>query len=192
MPRVADAKLRRAEIVTAAMSLVAAEGPEALSMRKIANHAGCTIGLLNHWFSNKDDLIEAILDTASSAAVSRAKIALAQPEVTLEDIAFEFLPLDATRREELRIWLVFWALSISRPALRKSYAKRVSIMREELYIEIERRGIVSKCITEFVDTLMTTLDGISVNALVDPDYWTADRQRKVIRWLLDTDNRVVC
>ncbi|MEM8612399.1 MAG: helix-turn-helix domain-containing protein [Cyanobacteria bacterium P01_H01_bin.105] len=103
MSRAAAAEVRRAEVVSATMSLIAAEGPEALSMRKIANHAGCTIGLLNHWFLNKDDLIEAVLDAASSAAVLRVKVAMTKPDVKLKDIVLDFLSLDSKRQEELRI-----------------------------------------------------------------------------------------
>lgn len=184
MPRFADPETRRAEIVSAAMSLVAAEGPEALSMRKIATHAGCTIGLLNHWFANKDELIEAIVDTASAAAVARAKVALAQPSVTLEDIVTEFLPMDQKRQVELKIWIIFWALSLSRPKLRSGYATRMSTMREEMIAEIRRRGIMQGDPACFVDTLMAFLDGLSVNAIIDQNYWTSGKLSKTLDWFL--------
>jgi len=184
MPRVADPEVRRAEVVAAAAALIAAEGPEALSMRRIADRAGCTIGLLNHWFKSKDDLIEAMLDHAAAAGVARVKAAMTDPEISVEEVAREFLPLDDERLAELRVWLVFWALSIGRPDLRRGYSRRVQAMREEMSREVAERGIVTKDVTRFVDTLMATIDGISVNAIAEPDYWTLDRQVDTLRWLL--------
>ncbi len=184
MPRVADPKVRRAEVVSAAAALIAAEGPEALSMRRIAEQAGCTIGLLNHWFKSKDDLIEAVLDHAASAGVDRVHAAMDSPDITIEDVVREFLPLDEERSAELRVWLVFWALSIGRPSLRRGYSQRVQTMREELSREVRARGIITRDVTRFIDTLMAALDGISVNAIAEPDYWTVDRQVKTLRWLL--------
>ncbi|MGD1933793.1 MAG: TetR/AcrR family transcriptional regulator [Candidatus Phaeomarinobacter sp.] len=184
MPRLADPKVRRAEVVSAAAALIAAEGPEALSMRKIADQAGCTIGLLNHWFKSKDDLIEAVLDHAASAGVDRVHAAMDNPDITVEDVVREFLPIDEERSAELRVWLVFWALSIGRPNLRRGYSRRVQAMREELTREVTNRGIITKDVTQFIDTLMATLDGISVNAIAEPDYWTVDRQIETLNWFL--------
>ncbi|MEO0962359.1 MAG: TetR/AcrR family transcriptional regulator [Pseudomonadota bacterium] len=184
MPRVADPKVRRAEVVAAAAALIASEGPEALSMRKIAYQAGCTIGLLNHWFKSKDDLIEAVLDHAATAGVDRVHAAMHNPDITIEDVVREFLPIDEGRSSEMRVWLVFWALSIGRPNLRKGYSRRVQTMREELTREVTARGIVTKDVTQFIDTLMATIDGISVNAIAEPDYWTIDRQVETLRWFL--------
>ena len=184
MPKVVDPKIRRKDIVATTSALLASGGPEALSLRKIAEKAGCTIGLINHWFSSKDDLIEAVLDDAANAAIERCKQALDNPDVTLEQVVCEFLPLDRNRASELRVWLVFWGLSIARPALRRGYKRRVAGMREQLSDEIQRRAIVTEDVAQFVDVLMASLDGIAVNALADPDYWTGPRQRETLRWLL--------
>ena len=184
MPKVVDPMIRRKDIVAATSALLASSGPEALSLRKIAEKAGCTIGLINHWFSSKDDLIEAVLDDAANAAVERCKKVLEQPDVTLEQVVCEFLPLDRNRTSELRVWLVFWGLSIARPALRRGYKQRVLGMREQLSNERQRRAVVAKDVVQLVDVLMASLDGIAVNALVDPDYWTATRQRETLQWLL--------
>ncbi len=184
MPRIADPEVRRAEIVAAAAALIAAEGPEALSMRRIAEQAGCTIGLLNHWFKSKNDLIEAVLDHAAAAGVERVMTAMENSDVKLEEVVRQFLPLDKERTDELRVWLVFWALSIGRPELRRGYNERLTAMRQELSREIEQRKLVTEDLTQFIDALMATLDGMAVNAIADPDYWTTKRQIQTLRWML--------
>lgn len=184
MPRAAQREQRRAEIVAAAARLIAMQGPDALSMRKIAAEAGCTIGLLNHWFDGKDELIEAVLEHASSAAVVRSHAATDDPSVTLEDVLLEFLPLDEERTHELRVWLVFWALSIGKPHLRVGHARRVAGIRNDFKSGLTERAIVTRDVDQFVDALMATLDGIAVNAIADPDYWNVERQTDTLRWTL--------
>lgn len=153
-------------------------------MRKIAAEAGCTIGLINHWFESKDDLLEAVLDEALSAAVARANDALDQSAVSPERVFQEFLPLDDQRIKEQRIWLVFWALGFGRPGLSARSTRRLEEGRRRL-IEVFRTLGVPACEVESnVDLLMATIDGIMVNALADPEHWTPKRQIATLRRLL--------
>ncbi|MEM7321643.1 MAG: TetR/AcrR family transcriptional regulator [Actinomycetota bacterium] len=183
MPKAADPEERRAEIVAAAARLIAEEGPEAMTMRKIATEAGCTIGRLNHWFDSKDDLVEAVLEHASSAAVTRSGASMRGEETRLDDVLAQFLPLDDTRVDELRVWLVFWALSIGRPNLRAGYARRVDRIRGQLQRHLARTHPEADP-EALADLLMATVDGIAVNALAEPGYWTKERQLETLRRLL--------
>ena len=184
MPRIADPEQRRAEVVDAAFRLLAREGVESLSMRRVAKEAGCTIGLLNHWFASKDHLMDAALGRAASAAIERCRTILQNPDRTLEKLVSEFLPLDGTRTDELRVWLAFWALSIGRPELKDLHRKRAHGIRQQLKGEI--RKMAAPSLTLFVDVLMALLDGITVNALVDPEYWDPARQLRSLRWAISS------
>lgn len=189
MPRIADGEARRSEIIDAAVRLIAVEGVEALTMRRIAAEAGCTIGLINHWFDSKDDLIDAILGHVSNAAVARSAEATKGRDVPLERVVCEFLPLDEQRVHELRIWLAFWALSIGRPNLRSGYASRLASIRRKLGHELARRDFGAGDTDRLVDVLMSAIDGIMVNALAEPDYWTPERQVETLRWVLSSIDR---
>lgn len=184
MPRIADPDQRRAEVVDAAFRLLAREGVESLSMRRVAKEAGCTIGLLNHWFASKDHLMDAALGRAASTAIERCTAILQNPDGTLEKLVSEFLPLDGTRTDELRVWLAFWALSIGRPELKDLHRKRAHGIRQQLKGEARKMADTAPSLTLFVDVLMALLDGITVNALVDPEYWTPARQLRSLRWAI--------
>ncbi|MEM1433635.1 MAG: TetR/AcrR family transcriptional regulator [Pseudomonadota bacterium] len=186
MPRTADADARRSEIIAATQALVAEGGPEALSMRKIAARAGCTIGLINHWFASKEAIIDAVLDEVVTASIERCRVAIANdPSIPLEELVLEFLPVDAARSTEFKVWLVFWGLSLSRPELRSGYRQRMVAFRRTLRAELRRHGHDAEGIERFVDVLMTSVDGIAVNALVEPGYWTPRRQQQTISWLIE-------
>ncbi len=182
MPRPAHPEQRRAEVVQGAFKLLARDGVEGFSMRGVAHEAGCTIGLINHWFGSKDELIDAALAQAIEEALSRSS---QMTNGEMETGLAEFLPLDETRTAELRIWLAFWALAISRPELKDKHNARADELRKRLKKDATARGLKSEQIAKAVDVVMPLLDGIAVNALMDPDYWTPSRQLRTLRTTLD-------
>ena len=66
---------RRDDLIAAALDLVSEGGPQAATVRAIAQRAGVTAGLIRHYFSTKEDLTRAayrrLMDrmTADSAVV---------------------------------------------------------------------------------------------------------------------------
>lgn len=54
-------KISRTEIVAAADAVVAADGPDALSMRRVATELGCTPMALYHHVRDKDELLRLLL-----------------------------------------------------------------------------------------------------------------------------------
>ena len=71
MPKVIDHAVRRAELVDAAWRVIAEEGLEAATMRRIAEAAGCTTGRVTHYFDSKDDVLVAALREVHSRAAKR-------------------------------------------------------------------------------------------------------------------------
>ena len=55
----AGEETRRADLIEAALDLIAEGGPQAATVRAIALRAGVTPGLIRHYFSTKQDLIAA-------------------------------------------------------------------------------------------------------------------------------------
>ena len=184
MPRPAHPEQRRTEVVEGAFRLLARDGVEGFSMRAVAQEAGCTIGLINHWFASKDEVIDAAVARAIDDALARSRAAL-DNGTAVEDGLTQFLPLDETRVSELRIWLAFWAMSISRPDLNERHNVRAAELRKLLKKDATSAGVSSDRIAKAVDVLMPLVDGITVNALLDPDYWTPSRQLKALRTALD-------
>ena len=66
-----DTKLSRDDIITAVAELIAEQGLENLTMRNIANHVGCSVGTLPHYFDGKDDIVVAALKWSNERIFSR-------------------------------------------------------------------------------------------------------------------------
>ncbi|HBO3911205.1 TetR/AcrR family transcriptional regulator [Pseudomonas aeruginosa] len=57
---VGDHNAKRAELLAAAISVIAREGYAGASMRRVAQHAGCTTGAVTYYFANKEEMVTAV------------------------------------------------------------------------------------------------------------------------------------
>jgi TetR/AcrR family transcriptional regulator, transcriptional repressor of bet genes len=180
MPKQVDEQAQIARIVQATCTVLATQGIDGLNLRAVAQEAGCTTGLLMHWFASKADLVQAALThtvTAQSERVTRRLVA--NPHDVLGAIA-EFLPLDGQRRAESRIWMSFMALAVSAPVLMADHQQRYVMFRQEIIDYLKDVGFRGANATEVADRIIVLVDGICVGATLDPTYWTPQRQHAVL------------
>ncbi|MFJ4373202.1 TetR/AcrR family transcriptional regulator [Pseudomonas japonica] len=57
---VGDRDAKRAELLAAAIAVIAQDGYAGASMRKVAKQAGCTTGAVTYYFANKEEMISAV------------------------------------------------------------------------------------------------------------------------------------
>lgn len=105
---------RRQELIDATIECLRRHGHDGLSIRTIAAAAGVSVGLINHHFPNKDELVAAAYGHLNGALVAgmQAAVAAAGPTPQARLRAFleaSFSPpnLDA---DTLAMWVVFWGL----------------------------------------------------------------------------------
>jgi AcrR family transcriptional regulator len=127
MPKVVDHDAKRAQLVAAASRVIAQQGLAAATLRTVANAAGCTTGLLTHYFRDRHALLVAALRSAHEAAALRMfqrANAERNPLRRLRAVLHEALPLDDSRLAEWRIWLAFWSEAVNDRALRVENEQR--------------------------------------------------------------------
>ncbi len=131
MPKSVDVEEKRAEFVRASWDVIAAEGFEAATMRRVASEAGCTTGSLTHYFADRRSLlIEALRSAHFQAGERMGKVAEeGSPFERLHAVLLESLPLDSVRMREWKVWLAFWGASINDPAIASEDAKRYAEWR---------------------------------------------------------------
>jgi AcrR family transcriptional regulator len=178
---VVDRTERLDSIVGAVRRVLERDGVEQTTMRNVANELGSTTGLLTHWVPDRAGLLLLALKASADDAAARAFAALARRPRDIAAALDEFIPLDATRRSEMKVWLGFWALAISDPALQNEHRDRYRGFRATLVDHLHQLGVAMSDARNATDHLMTTIDGIAVSAMFDPDYWTPARQRRHLR-----------
>jgi len=148
-------------------------------MRAVAQETGCTIGLINHWFSSRDDLIEATFDRAILLELESAAVIATDPS-SYAEAASQFLPVDKRRRDAAKIWIAFYAMVLSGSDDEELRTARCHAVREAMVEGLREYRPLPAC-HDIVDRILVLVDGISINALLDPKRWTRARQRAVLQ-----------
>ena len=167
MPRVVDAAERRDTFGRAALRVIAREGLGGLTMAAIAEQAGTSVGMVQHYFSSKDEL----LVFAHQRVTSRFDSWLASTNLDgpVGPIVYEallrILPLDRERRDEVRVRLAFSAAGANDPRLAEYQAERQNYLRRRLARAIERAKQDGEVTTDVDARMAATILGALVAGL---------------------------
>jgi AcrR family transcriptional regulator len=166
-----DHDTRRQQVAQATWRVIHAHGIDKASLRSIAREAGCTTGVLTHYFKDKDELlafaIETIFDWIRDE--TRALDNADDPISGLRRLYRAALPLDHARRVEWSVWLAFLSRARHKPAFADAILSWHTEFRARLQA-LMARGQALGCIRSDVsaavlaDQFNATLDGLSVMA----------------------------
>lgn len=186
MPRVVDRTERLDAIAGAVRRVLERDGVEETTMRNVAAELGSTTGLLTHWVPDRAGLLHLALVATCDETSARAAAVLARRPNDLAAALDEYLPIDEARRGEMKVWLGFWALALSDPVLQHEHRDRYREFRSDFVQHLTTLGVAPADARRATDYVMTAIDGVAVEAMFDPDYWTAARQRRHLRDVIAT------
>ena len=168
---------RREELARASYELIAELGVDGASLRGVARRLGATTGLVSHHFSNRAELIEAALDHA--VRVCRERFVPTDRRVELIDVLEAVLPTEPSTETVWRFSFSVRTAALFDPELRRFDASIRAIWDDNLPRAL--RPVVGARARDVATQLVALIDGIALQAVVDPDRWPADRQRAVLR-----------
>ncbi|MDV6013374.1 TetR family transcriptional regulator [Haloechinothrix sp. LS1_15] len=116
---------RRNRIARAAISVVADQGVEALTHRKVAAKAGVPLGSTTYHFATMDDLLAVALEQAAEGSIAQLRVWERElgPEADLASALADFVIRSLTeQRESTIVEYNLYALALHRPHLRKAAA----------------------------------------------------------------------
>ncbi|NMD23534.1 MAG: TetR/AcrR family transcriptional regulator [Actinobacteria bacterium] len=183
MPKFVDVAERRAQLAAAAARIIGRAGIGAVTLREVAAEAGWTTGALTHYFADKQELLDLTMEASLAARREKWSVARAMlpPDVVLRQTLLDALPTDDTARLHWTVTLAFVAQAASEPRLaarqREAYQAFVANLAE--LIEASGGAAGDEAVSAAV-RLNTTLNGVCLQALYDPDAWPAERQRAAI------------
>ncbi|WP_326690306.1 TetR/AcrR family transcriptional regulator [Streptomyces sp. NBC_01795] len=139
MPRTADHEGRRRQIAAAVCELISEHGLDAVTVARTAATAGMSVGLVQHYFRTKDEMLLHAFNEVSARIRLRAEeriragIEHRRPiaRVTAGVLA-EFIPLDETRRTEFRVTRAFAGRALDAPALATVDVETAQRLREDI------------------------------------------------------------
>ena len=189
MPKIVDHDERRRSLIEATWRVIAREGIASATTRGIAREAGCSSGVLAHYFADKAELM------ASAMLAGHAEVAARlDPELTglasVRQYMLECLPLDERRRFLAVVEVSFWGQAVGNPRLVELYADEVQGFRGRIRTRLAQaaeRGEVRPEIDveAVVHELHLLNDGLSLQAALSPNGASAEQQTALVDAILD-------
>lgn len=134
MSKRVDPRARREQIARALWRVTATDGLDAVSLRHVAAEAGVSMGMVQHWFRTKDQMLRFALQTVSEHVEARlgqriTEIEHGSPREAVRALLVELLPLDEQRRLEAHVAVAFGARAAVSPGIADSLREGMDQMR---------------------------------------------------------------
>ncbi len=183
MPKIVDHDERRREVLDATWRVIGREGLNAATVRRIAEEAGHSNGVLAHYFRNKNDILVSAHQLAFSRAAARIAVATADVQglEAMRRAIQEALPLDEERYLEAQVDVSFLGLTVGDAHLREVRSASGEISRAHWRSQIKQAqelGEVdrSEDPDAIVDDVVALIDSLSIGAIIDPERVDASYQ----------------
>ena len=106
--------VRRRALIDATIECLKRYGHDGLSIRTISAQAGVSVGLINHHFPNKNELVAAAYRHINSELIVGMKAAVARagksPQARMRAFLEAWFSAPSLDADALAVWLVFWGL----------------------------------------------------------------------------------
>lgn len=178
------AEMRR-HISACALRLFQSEGYEAVSMRRLAIEAGCTVMTIYRYFDRKIDILRALWDEVFNDLFDHLdKIAAREeaPLARLNAISLGYVNYWLKHREHY--FLVFMSSGVSQPDVSVFVEDGAAVQRYSLFSETLGQALYSETgaivdIDLKAQLLLCTLNGIAHNLITISGYPWSDADRLV-------------
>jgi TetR/AcrR family transcriptional repressor of bet genes len=170
VPKIVDHDQRRKEIVRDARSVIAKDGAEALTLRRLAEQGGLAHGALRRYFRFKDDVLLALeqdLEERFTTYADREEYWVKRGLPALQTLLNGILPLDDERRVSIEVMNALREHAMSDPEFAKLCDDRMTTLftrikkhLQEAADEGEISGALGIEVTAAI--LINTIVGISL------------------------------
>lgn len=140
MPKLGMGPIRREQICRAAAAVIAREGFAGSTMRMVAEEAGVSTGMLNHYFANRQDLLTQALLFVSERTQDRYKESIEGIPAGVERLSALLdtaLSEDESARETWHVWINAYGEAVRLPELRHTMEGRLQSWYEIIDVALE-------------------------------------------------------
>ncbi|QUH04634.1 TetR family transcriptional regulator C-terminal domain-containing protein [Saccharopolyspora erythraea] len=195
MPKLVDHDQRRAELTRVVWQLIARDGIEGATVRKVAEEAGVSVGGLRHYFDSQRGLLRFAAQEMGKRVAARVADHLRAElpgQERAQRVLEELLPLDADRRREVDVWLAFLVRSRVDDSLAEMCRASWNGERHLCRIAVacccgvrppEAVGdqLPDPALEERSARLHVFMDGLTLQAAVFPGELAVERTRELVR-----------
>lgn len=187
----------REELLRATAACICERGFELTRLRDVAQRAGVSIGLLQHYFTTRGDLLAEAFHWSCEELMERWRQQVAATsDHPWERVAklIEELTAEPSLVGHATLWVEFCASSARHPELRSAVAEVFAAWRSHILTAIEdgrEQGELRPELDprDIADTLNALVDGFEMATAVDAELVTPERFRGLV---LGAAHRLMC
>jgi len=192
MPKIVDHARRREEIAALTVRVIRTEGSASATIRRIALEGGFSVGVLGHYFRDKDDLVGFAFQWMATQTFKDldAVVARSEPGLARLRAAMEFMVPAAGAPSFMAVWVSLWDGALKNPALARVHRDYYARWRRHLrrYVAAAvRRGEIAPppSLGNAVDLLSAAIDGLWIGVTFDPGRYPLRRRRELVAQALE-------
>ncbi|SCL21739.1 DNA-binding transcriptional regulator, AcrR family [Micromonospora pallida] len=190
MARRRDLQGHQERLSTATWSVLADHGLPGLTLRAVAERAGCSTGLVLHTFPDKQALLvhaRTLLHERTAARADAAQASGPEPLDALRAVLMQVASGSDDKREEARVWVGFLAAALADPELARLHQShnRAFVGRIQRLVATCRPDWSPEQTALSATALVALVEGLNVLAAVDLDTYSAAAQQAAIEAALD-------
>jgi len=188
------ATYRRAQILCASVKLVGRDGALGARLKDIANEAGVSLGLVQHYFGTRQELLEETFRSMLNVSLSRIRQHTGSdvdPLVTLIAMLRLHAYGSVDFQERWGFWVELWSSARRDPVHAEIAHDVYTLWTKPFEQAVERLALAGRCRQDIAPSeaairLMGLIDGLAVRTLVDPSVMNVD---DLYRMLIDAATR---
>jgi AcrR family transcriptional regulator len=193
MPKIVDVDATRRRIIEATWIVITTEGIQSVSMRRVARAAGCTSGLITHYFADKDELVTSAYEMVLNEMIENAARQVARQHSVREKLwaAVEAIEPTTSRLQKLTIVLMnFWAQAAFNRGFaarcRQDYKRWRALISAIVQAGIEAGELRAETdVRSLTDTITLISDGLSVGMTLTPSRYSVQHRRTILMAIVE-------
>lgn len=192
MPKIVDHEERRRELGKLAYELITDSGYDAATFRALADAAGCTTGMIVHYFPSRDDILLGALAHAEGGTRERMDYCLHHYEgiEALRQCLYAVMPADRKLGRQWRLWISFWSRATTNDIVNQRLSQAYAEARSrwaDFIAKAQAAGDIAKTLKprEEGKSVMALLDGLGVQSMAGKGSLTRPQQKRMIDTYLE-------
>lgn len=183
MSRSRDVDAHRQRLSAATWAVLAEQGLTGLTVRAVAERAGCTTGLVMHTFADKAALLRharSLLHQRTAERAERAEVGTGDPYDRLRAVLRQAVADDD--REEARVWIAYTAAAMADAELAELHRthNRAFLARVDRLLADAGPHLAGEVRADAAVALVALVEGLNTLAVLDPATYHLDARHRAI------------
>lgn len=183
--RVIDHAERRRKIAEVAIDVIAREGLNAATLRRIAADAGFSTMAVTHFFADKQALLNWTYKSLAQQGDDRFEEMFCQDPIDIVGVLLTMTAHDAGTRRRWRAYLAFWDQAARDQAFAAEYRCATETGLAQIDRVIRARNGEVPGAAEICQQLNAMIQGISLQSVVDENNWPVAKVRNLLNAMLN-------